>query len=276
MKFFKKVKNNVFYILCENESLTKKNLIIKYCQFEGVSDPSKLTDVEHKNNNKLYNNITQALRKLMDRGLIESPSRATYQVAEKVLLDREAYIMGEKDLVEYKFISHDEDNKTPLSIVPKIVPKITVDLEEVLKNPFIMEEVVDIDFNKFKFEPLTLKVELTTGENLWETFEVARDQDLKILAVRVKNRMVVVPMTNLPSSAIDPINTFLNKLKEDFNNARTSAQAAERLCKVLMVCKYAHHHEHPLAGLILPCHDPICPIHSVWGRKAKEVKYDHT
>lgn len=276
--YYKTVKTNTFLILNEKgQAMTKKDIVAEYL--------SRDSSPEHNQDKKLYNNISQALNKFKKQGYVISPARATYQIKE-VVSDLQTLVDNNKDLVSTSFVSH---NPQPVSHNPQPVVETpsqevetptqeveTNNKEEVLyveipdpiiEDPFYMEETVTLP--ECVYSPLSLEVSLTNGKTLTGTYEVARHENN--LLVKSGEQVAVVSMEVEANSDHDAINTFVEKVVEDFHHAPNDVYGAERFCKVLMVCVDAHKHSNPLGGLADDCQDSLCPIHSVWSDKVKIV-----
>ena len=270
--YYKTVKTNTFLILNEKGlAMTKKDIVAEYL--------SRDSSPEHNQDKKLYNNISQALNKFKKQGYIISPARATYQIKE-VITDLQTLVDSNKDLVATSFVSHNPQPTTTTVVeetTTTVVEEEATTTEEVLyveipdpiiEDPFYMEEETVI-LPECVYSPLSLEVSLTNGKTLTGTYEVARHENN--LLIKSGDRVAIVSMEVEANSEHDAINTFVEKVVEDFHHAPNDVYGAERFCKVLMVCVDAHKHDSPLGGLADDCQDSLCPIHSIWSDKVKIV-----
>lgn len=276
--YYKTVKTNTFLILNEKDQpMTKKDIVAEYL--------SRDNSPEHTQDKKLYNNISQALNKFKKQGYIISPARATYQIKE-AMADLQPLVDNNKDLVSTSFVSHTAEptventppetkpveNTPPVTEVEVLPPKeevIYVDIPDpILEDPFYIEEE-DYVLPECVYSPLSVEVNLTNGKRLVGNYEVARHEDN--LLVKAGDQVAVVPMNIKANSSHEAINTFIEKVVEDFHHAPSDVYGAERFCKVLTVCVDAHKHDDPLGGLADDCQDSLCPIHSVWNDIVKVI-----
>ena len=142
--------------------------------------------------------------------------------------------------------------------------------DPILEDPFYLEEDEYV-LPECVYTPLAVEVNLTNGKRLVGRYEVARHEDT--LLVKADGLVAAVPMDIMRGgSDHEAINTFVEKVVEDFYHAPTDVYGAERFCKVLTVCVDAHKHDSPLGGLADDCQDSNCPIHSVWDGLVKIVR----
>lgn len=264
--YYKTVKTNTFLILNEKgQPMTKKDIVAEYL--------SRDNSPEHTQDKKLYNNVSQALNKFKKQGYIISPARATYQIKE-VMADLQPLVDSNKDLVSTSFVSHSPTGGNEPEVVEPVVentaPKqeevIYVDIpNDIIEDHFYMEE--ECTLPECVYSPLSVEVNLTNGKRLVGHYEVARHEDN--LLVKAGDQVALVPMNIKAQSDHEAINTFIEKVVEDFYHAPSDVYGAERFCKVLTVCVDAHKHDNSLGGLADDCQDSLCPIHSVWNETVK-------
>lgn len=254
--YFKTVKSNVFHLLwnCdtqtrtgETDTLTKKELVNMYLYLDNSP--------EHTQDKKLYNNISQALNRFKKLGLVESPARASYRIApEAQETPYEEHLKSQKDIVSLEFVKHSNGVQQP---VKPQAPTVEERIDEVVNDEFYWDAPENL-----KHEELTLQVVTAKGEVLIDQFLVARDKP--ILSIQYGGLSVAINMNALKGD--DPaVKNFIQAAVSDFNDAPSAPYAAERVCKILMVCAHGHNHQNPLGGLLTTCpSNRKCPVNDIF------------
>lgn len=242
--------------------MKKKDILSEYCTLQGVASKDEFGSLP-SGGSILESNATNTLTWLAKEGIITSPKRGHYQLAE-----------GQTPTPS--FTKHEGIGNTPVkasktALVVEDDPT-PVEMDQTLLNGPCVASTESVDLSTLVFHPTQLRYTLSNGDVVEGHFLVSRTPHAFVVSQRGRKTFVVVPVNELHHDDPD-INAFGEAVKCDHQVAGSHKAAADRLLKMLLICAYKHGHSDHLAGLVKPCPE-LCPIRELWASSVATLKGD--
>ena len=265
---------------------TRAEISAEYLALEGITDPEHYkTGRDARGRTSFDVCIGTGLTTLRKQGILTSPKRALYTVAEgQSVAPFQPWGLPPATptpapVEEVKV----EEAPAPVKVdAPAPVKVEEVKVEETLA-PVKAEEVPDeevkvepvaptrktYDLTRLDLDPANVRRQLKDGQIVSGSYHVSRQERDLIITDPSKAEAVAVNMDDLGDNPA--VAKYTKMILKEFDEGATHNAGSKTFLTLLSYCRHQHLHTDPFGGLVEDCEDENCPIHSVFNQATRTL-----
>lgn len=266
---------------------TRAEISAEYLALEGVTDPEHYkTGRDARGRTSFDVCIGTGLTTLRKQGILTSPKRALYTVAEgQSVAPFQPWGLPPATPTPVKV---EEEAPAPVKVeeeAPQVVEETPTPapVEEVKAEEVKAEEVPDeevkvepqaptrkaYDLTRLDLDPANVRRQLKDGQVVSGSYHVSRQGRDLIITDPSKAEAVAVNMDDLGDNPA--VAKYTKMILKEFDEGATHNAGSKTFLTLLSYCRHQHLHTDPFGGLVEACEDENCPIHSVFNQATRTL-----